>query len=225
MSIDTVKLNNDIKKVVGDLNSQYTVETAIELANSVRDLTRDNVFFWNTKRTTGLTHTNGLINLPTNCAKILFLYDSDGAITYTGTQPETFYPRLDGFKESGYYNRGTEIPIIRGLDTNTGSEFIQVVTGADTNASLTFNLVHTVYYTDIATWMPDRLYAYFFGYTVSKILNRVDNPDTQLLQYYDSMWKECLKVEKSFSAQSAYIHLNQKAISNNMAIRTNSTGI
>jgi hypothetical protein len=225
MSIDISILKNDIAKVVGDLGAQYTTEIEIELANAVREITTTYKFYWNINRTANVSHTNGIINLPTNTAKVFMVYDSEGNSKYKPTDPVKFFVHRDGFQEPGYPNRGLELPFIRQINKTTGVEYIELDTGSDTDASLTFNLVHTTYYENVETWMPNRLRTIFLGYTVDRILNRIDNPDTQLLTYYINLWNTALKSEINFGSNSEFSNYNYKVLSDSMAIRSGSNGV
>lgn len=223
--IDITKLQNDISRIIGDSQNQYNVERDTEIQNALIYLTTRYCFYWNVTRTSGLSHTNGLISLPDNCARVMQLYDSTGVTRYTSTERAKFWVRYDGFRESDSYNRGAEIPFIRVLDKATGNESLQIVTGSSTPSDITFSMVHSEFYSTFPTWITQRLYSYFLGKVSFDLLNRTDNPDSQLLKVYEGMWKSSLQSEIDFGSNAEFNMYNYHSVSSGFATKINSSGI
>jgi hypothetical protein len=223
--IDITKLQNDITRIIGDSQNQYSVERDTEIQNALIFLTTRYCFYWNVTRTANLSHTNGLIALPANCARVMQLYDSTGNTRYMSGERSKFWVRYDGWRESDSSNRGSEVPFIRTLDKVTANESLQIVTGTATPTTTTFSMVHSEFYSDFPTWMTQRLYAYFLGKVSFELLNRTDNPDSQLLKVYDGMWREALKNEIDFGANAEFNMYNYHSVSGGFAIKSNSSGV
>jgi hypothetical protein len=225
--LNETQIKNAIGKILGDYAGQYQTEISAELQNSIRWLTLNYAFIWNTYEDTSVAHINGLVTLAANTGKILQVIDSAGFSNYVLAPRQKFQQHQRGdTSEVDIYPSGGRIPFSITENPQTGQLLLTFGDGADTEASLTYNILYTKVYQDIAEIAGlDRLYNYLLGRTVYNMLIQTENPDTALLQMYEKMYMEAVRREMDYSQNRALLTFNTAVVSPNMSYDKKSKGI
>ncbi len=214
--IDKTKLVSRIQNIIGDQANQFADIIDLEIEQSLRRFTSENILYWNTFNISGLTATNNRIQLPTDTARVLYLYDSAGNTNYMGAAAERF--RLhDASSDSA----GTT-PFLVERDSD-GIEYI--VLPANINQNLTFSVVYTKEFTEITAQIPDNLYNWLLGDTSFMILSDVEDPDSNLISRYRGIADRCRQDEINRSNKKSYTRYNQQPTPFSHQFNVNSNGI
>lgn len=226
MSIDETQLKIRIRDIIGDQQGQFDAIITLELQQAVLNVTRNYTFYWNTIHTSNLSHTDGVITLPSETSKILHLSDSAGNLGYVSPSADKFY-----------IHRGA---IITGKTNNkqfTDNEHAFIITRAadgtesillddpSTDPTRTFNLTYTKYYTTVDPVLPDTMYMYLLGETVFNLMNDTEDADLNLINRYKLMADRSLKQELRFSDSRDVVTLNQPATPTGFQTRSFSNGV
>lgn len=235
MTINLTNLKADIAKILGDYENQFTTEIDNELKSAVIWLTSHYIFSWNILETTNTAHTNGIVTLPTGCAKILQIADSDYNINYAYVPDEKFFlhkklgasGRVEIYPSVGNSTQIDQtIPFILREDPSNGSQTLIFGTLSSTPASRTFNILYSKYHTDITGLLGlDRLYPYFLAKTVYNMLVKSENPDTALLSMYEKQYMTTLQIELDFGNNRALQKYNSPTQSPHLLLYNKFSGI
>lgn len=220
MTISLTSCVSEVSLIIGDLAQQFqgagallSIET--EIQNAMLFLTSNNEFSWNTRRVTGVTHSNGTITLPTGTARILYLLDSLANESYYNCPQHEYLIITNNPLRTLVYSQTTPIPYCFSVNETTGAEQIELATSTGTGSSLTFSMVITQSTTTPETvWVPDRIRPFVVSFTVANLATKIDNPDSNnLVTYHDKLAKMYLDNERGFA-------LNRAINKTNMNLRT-----
>lgn len=228
MSIDRTELENRISDIVGDSMGQIPAIITLEVDNVVRKLTRKNIFYWNTEVSTGLSHTSGVITVPSYNGKILAVFDeanTSSSLKYYPKPVEQF--QIAKTYDSTTNNVGISIPTTETYFTlqrdSNGNETINLHRAPA--ASTTFTVIYSKIITTLSDIVPDRLYTYILAETVATIL--LDQESSDVSPYY-STWKSIaqreLEDERDMSVNKFAQRYQNKAIPDSHTLNIKSEG-
>lgn len=226
MVLSSTDIINEVKVIVGDLAGQFNgtsaeLKLSYELENTLLNLTADNIFYWNTREASSLSHSSGVITAPSGLAKILNLTDSGNNESYEFVTIEEFNLVRNNTDRAITYDRYQVIPYIVTVNTTTGAEQITVGTLATTPTTITYNMVYTQQTTSVDAWIPERMRPFLVSFTAANFLVKLDSPDISLVQLHTQIAGMCLQRENNIGINKGVSRFNTNLAANAMnAINT-----
>ena len=215
MTLSTTEVVAEISLIIGDLAEQFQGVDAMlkietEIANTMLFLTTANVFSWNVRRVSGVTHTNGVIPAPLGFGRLVFMSDNAKNESYYSASYEEFSMMENNSDRAITWSQDQPIPFIISVDTTSGSEQIEVATGVATPSTRTFNMVYTQSTTVVSeVWIPERIRPFIVSFTVANLAAKIDSPDSSaLLQAHDKIAQYSLRAELDFATNRGMSRVN-----------------
>jgi len=215
MVLATTEIVSEISLIIGDLAEQFQGEGAMlkietEIANTMLFLTTANMFSWNVRRVSGVTHTNGVIPAPTGLGRLVFMSDNAKNESYYLASYEEFSMLENNSDREITWEEKQPIPFIISVNTTSGSEQIEIATGVGTPSSRTFNMVYTQSTTVVSeVWIPERIRPFIISFTVANLAAKIDSPDSSaLLSTHDKIAQLSLRAELNFATNRGMSRVN-----------------
>lgn len=219
MAIDNSALISRIQNIIGDQSNQFSAIIELEIGQSLLRLTSEEIFYWNTFKSTGLTATDNKITLPANTSRVLYVFDSTNNYNYFGAPAEKFHLHVNEINANSIITKA--IPFVIERDSS-GNEYIHL---AQSSADLTYTVVYTSQIDTLSAQVPDTVYAWLLGDVSYIILGDTEDSDINLINRYRLMADRCRQEEINRSSRKGFSRFNSQPQPTSHQFNLNSNGI